>query len=246
MADGDLLGSGQTGLCERTRRRCADEVARCLADGGTAGSFRNRGAAVRREDHAAYVRHRQEWNPAIHGRHRQHRHRRSRRHPEGGAVSQGSHAGRHSRRAGSASGDHALRMLDQVLTAMGIPANFPAHALGPVSCTDTPSELTATVTGMSRTSNSYTASIPSSGKATMRLPRMAFDTRKAAPPTAIKYADRCLAMDSTASGPRSALPTIASSPDLPSMVSVKRSMRLAVVGPAGPTTSVPTGSTGPT
>ena len=49
-----------------------------------------------------------------------------------------------------------------------------------------PSDVTATVTGMSRTSNSYTASMPSSGKATTRLARMAFDTSSAAPPTAIK------------------------------------------------------------
>jgi len=39
-------------------------------------------------------------------------------------------------------------------TATGMPANFPAQAAGPVSCTEVPSELTATVTGMSRTSNS--------------------------------------------------------------------------------------------
>jgi hypothetical protein len=44
------------------------------------------------------------------------------------------------------------------LTAIGIlpmPALIRAsHSLGPVSCTDTPFESTATVTGMSRTSNS--------------------------------------------------------------------------------------------
>src|ERR1035438_389524 len=62
-----------------------------------------------------------------------------------------------------------------------MPANFPRHALGPASCTETPSELTATVTGMSRTSNSYTASIPNSANATTRLARIACDTRNAAP-----------------------------------------------------------------
>ena len=53
-------------------------------------------------------------------------------------------------------------------------------------------------------------------------------------------------IDSIAAGPRSALPTIAIRPVLPSMVSVNLSMRVEVVGPAGPTTSSRTGSTGPT
>ena len=36
----------------------------------------------------------------------------------------------------------------------GIPAILPRHSAGPVSCTDTPLASTATVTGMSLTSNS--------------------------------------------------------------------------------------------
>ena len=49
-----------------------------------------------------------------------------------------------------------------------------------------------------------------------------------------------------ATGPRSALPTMAISPVWASIISVKPSMRVAVVGPAGPTASSRTGSTGPT
>jgi hypothetical protein len=53
-------------------------------------------------------------------------------------------------------------------------------------------------------------------------------------------------MASMATGPRSALPTMAMSPVFASISSVNLSMRVAVVGPAGPTTSSRTGSTGPT
>ncbi len=47
-------------------------------------------------------------------------------------------------------------------------------------------------------------------------------------------------------GPRSALPIMPMSPVSASIISVNLSMRVAVVGPAGPTTSSRTGSTGPT
>ena len=49
-----------------------------------------------------------------------------------------------------------------------------------------------------------------------------------------------------AAGPRSALPTMPSNPVSASICRVNLSMRVAVVGPAGPTTSLRTGSTGPT
>ena len=51
---------------------------------------------------------------------------------------------------------------------------------------------------------------------------------------------------SIATGPRSALPIMPIRPVSPSIISVNLSMRVAVVGPAGPTTSSRTGSTGPT
>ena len=51
---------------------------------------------------------------------------------------------------------------------------------------------------------------------------------------------------SIAAGPRSALPTIPMSPVWASTWRVNLSIRVAVVGPAGPTTSSRTGSTGPT
>ncbi|MNR45094.1 hypothetical protein D3C85_1639090 [compost metagenome] len=75
---------------------------------------------------------------------------------------------------------------------------------------------------------------------------MALDTRYAAPPTAIRYAEPCFLMASIATGPRSDLPIIEIRPVFSSIMSVNLSMRVAVVGPAGPTTSSPTGSTGPT
>ena len=45
---------------------------------------------------------------------------------------------------------------------------------------------------------------------------------------------------------KAALPIIATSPDFSRIISVKPSIRVAVVGPAGPTTSSRTGATGPT
>ena len=62
----------------------------------------------------------------------------------------------------------------------------------------------------------------------------------------MRYAALCLRIASIAAGPRSALPIMAMSPVFASIVSVNLSMRVAVVGPAGPTTSSRTGSTGPT
>ena len=56
-------------------------------------------------------------------------------------------------------------------------AIFFCHICGPVMWTELPSESTATVTGMSCTSNSWMASMPRSSKATTRAERMAFDTR---------------------------------------------------------------------
>jgi hypothetical protein len=53
-------------------------------------------------------------------------------------------------------------------------------------------------------------------------------------------------MASIAAGPRSALPIIPIKPVRASSWSVNLSIRVAVVGPAGPTTSSRTGSTGPT
>ena len=50
-------------------------------------------------------------------------------------------------------------------------------------------------------------------------------------------------MASIATGPRSALPTIEIRPVCANIISVNLSMRVAVVGPAGPTASSPTGST---
>ena len=64
-------------------------------------------------------------------------------------------------------------------------------------------------------------------------------------PVAIKYATLKLLITSTALWPRSALPIMASKPRS-SIISVNLSIRVAVVGPAGPTTSPITGSTGPT
>ena len=55
-----------------------------------------------------------------------------------------------------------------------------------------------------------------------------------------------LLIASMAAGPRSALPTMPSRPVSASIWRVNLSMRVAVVGPAGPTTSSRTGSTGPT
>ena len=75
---------------------------------------------------------------------------------------------------------------------------------------------------------------------------IAFDTRYAAPPTAIRYAALWFLIASIPVGPRSALPIIAMRPVCASIISVNLSMRVAVVGPAGPTTSSLTGSTGPT
>ena len=88
--------------------------------------------------------------------------------------------------------------------------------------------------------------MPRSPNATTRELLIAFDTRYAAPPTAIRYAARCFRIASIATGPRSALPIIAMSPVCASIISVNLSIRVAVVGPAGPTTSSRTGSTGPT
>jgi hypothetical protein len=51
------------------------------------------------------------------------------------------------------------------------------HSFGPLSCTDSPRLSTATVTGISLTSNSRIASIPRSSNATMRDALIAFATR---------------------------------------------------------------------
>ena len=75
---------------------------------------------------------------------------------------------------------------------------------------------------------------------------MALETRYAAPPTAIRYTALWSRMASIAAGPRSDLPTMPSRPVSFSIWRVNLSMRVAVVGPAGPTTSSRTGSTGPT
>ncbi len=51
------------------------------------------------------------------------------------------------------------------------------HCCGPLWCTALPFTSTATVTGMSWTSNSWIASMPSSAKATTRADLMALETR---------------------------------------------------------------------
>ncbi|CSC38661.1 Uncharacterised protein [Vibrio cholerae] len=56
----------------------------------------------------------------------------------------------------------------------------------------------------------------------------------------------CFLIDSTVAGPRSALPIMPMTPTSSSIMSVNLSIRVEVVGPAGPTTSSPTASTGPT
>src|SRR5690625_4807173 len=75
--------------------------------------------------------------------------------------------------------------------------------LGPVSWTDSPWLSTATVTGMSSTSNSYTASIPSSGKAASRAARLSWENRWAAMTMAMRLTDRVCRMETIATGPRS-------------------------------------------
>ncbi len=62
----------------------------------------------------------------------------------------------------------------------------------------------------------------------------------------MQYSAPCLRIDSVAAGPRSDLPIMPMSPACASIGSTNRSMREEVVGPAGPTTSSRTGSTGPT
>ena len=61
--------------------------------------------------------------------------------------------------------------------------------------------------------------MPRSANATTREARIAFDTRYAAPPTAIRYAAPCLRIASIATGPRSALPIIAIRPVFASIIS---------------------------
>ena len=75
---------------------------------------------------------------------------------------------------------------------------------------------------------------------------MALAIKYAAPPTAIKETARLSRMASTAAAPRSALPTIPNKPVRSNMRRVNLSIRVAVVGPAGPMTSSRTASTGPT
>ena len=62
-------------------------------------------------------------------------------------------------------------------TATGILPIFARHSAGPVRCTALPPESTATVTGMSFTSNSRIASMPRSAKASTREARIALETR---------------------------------------------------------------------
>src|SRR5690606_18940964 len=62
-------------------------------------------------------------------------------------------------------------------TASGILPIRACHSRGPVSCTDSPPESTATVTGMSCTVNSWIASMPRSSNATTRAALIALDTR---------------------------------------------------------------------
>src|SRR3546814_3414676 len=73
--------------------------------------------------------------------------------------------------------------------------------------------------------------MPRSSNATTRAALIAFDTRYAAPPTAIRYTDLCFLIASIAASPRSALPTMPSRPVCDSTCSVNLSMRVAVVGP---------------
>ena len=88
--------------------------------------------------------------------------------------------------------------------------------------------------------------MPRSAKPTTGADLIALLTRYAAPPTAIKYVAPLSLIASMATGPRSALPTIEIRPVFSNIIRVKPSIRVAVVGPAGPITSSRTGSTGPT
>ena len=62
-------------------------------------------------------------------------------------------------------------------TTTGILPIFARHCAGPVLCTALPSVSTATVTGMSFTSNSWMASMPRSAKASTRAFLIDLDTR---------------------------------------------------------------------
>src|SRR3989442_3656114 len=62
------------------------------------------------------------------------------------------------------------------------------HSAGPVLCTEIPFESTATVTGMSCTSNSLIASMPKSPKASTPALRIALATKATAPPAPMRYA----------------------------------------------------------
>ena len=61
----------------------------------------------------------------------------------------------------------------------------------------------------------------------------------------MQYTAPCFLIDSIATGPRSLLPTMPMRPVFASTGSTNLSMRELVVGPAGPTTSSRTASTGP-